>query len=153
MLQVAGNPFGDSQEFKQIAPSCEIKTNFIILCNQFTHLLKNVLKLEHGWICAFFVQPTMQGVYAKTELCLLDVISCSRIIRALSAVPFAFCVRKYLRHTQLLCLFSLTLFIWQLKFKGCEVPIYMFVTPLSQVTVVGSRSAHFLIISKISKYS
>ena len=83
----------------------------------------------------FFVKPTMQGVYAKTELCLLDVISCSRIIRALS-LRSAFCVRKYLRHTWLLCLFSLTLFIWQLEFKGCEVPIYMFVTPLSQVTVV-----------------
>ena len=46
-----------------------------------------------------FCVAYMQGVYAKTELCLLDVISCSRIIRALSAVPFAFCVRKYLRHT------------------------------------------------------
>ena len=81
---MAGNPFGDSKEFKQSASSCEIKTHFIILCNQFTHLLKNVVKLEPSWICAFFVKPTMQGVYAKTELCLLDVISCSRIIRALS---------------------------------------------------------------------
>ena len=38
-----------------------------------------------------FCVAYMQGVYAKTKLCLLDVISCSRIIRALS-LRSAFCL-------------------------------------------------------------
>ena len=38
-----------------------------------------------------FCVAYMQGVYAKTELCLLDVISCSRIIRAFS-LSSAFCL-------------------------------------------------------------